>query len=220
MQRRRGERRDARRTGSHEARRAETRAALVAAARQDFAERGFAAASTEAIVRAAQVTRGALYHHFADKEDLFAAVFEDVSRGVVRRIALAAGRWEDPWDGFVAGHDAFLDACLNAEVRRVLVIDGPAVLGAHRWRDLDLRHTAGSLLHGMRAVQFAGYLPGHDPELLAALLSGALNDAAIMIDQANDPAAARTRIGAELHRVLDALKTGSARTAGRRPRRR
>ena len=198
-----------RRTGPNEQRRAETRAALVAAARRAFADIGFAAASTEAIVRDAQVTRGALYHHFADKEDLFAAVFEDVSQSVVRRIALAAGRHTDPWDGFVAGHDAFLDACLNAEVRRVLVIDGVAVLGTHRWRELDLRFTAGSLLHGLRAVQFAGYLTGHDPEMLAALLSGAINDAAIVIDQADDPAAARAAVGAELHRLLVALKAGA-----------
>ena len=170
-----------------------------------------------------QVTRGALYHHFADKQDLFAAVFEDVSRAVVRRIAVAAGRADDPWAGFVAGHDAFLDACLNAEVRRILVIDGVAVLGTHRWRELDLRFTAGSLLHGVRAVQFAGYLPGHDPELLAGLLSGALNDAAIMIDQAPDPAMARARIGAELHRLLDALRdgaTGKTRKSPTRPSRR
>jgi len=107
---------------------------------------------------------------------LLAALF-----AVLLAVLLAAGRREDPWDGFVAGHDAFLDACLNAEVRRVLVIDGVAVLGTHRWRALDLKFTAGSLLHGVRAVQFAGYLPGHDPDLLAALLSGALNDAAIVI---------------------------------------
>lgn len=204
-------RRDARRrTGPNAQRREETRAALVAAARRAFAEVGFGAASTVAIVREAQVTRGALYHHFADKEALFEAVFEDVSQTVVRRIAVAAGRQRDPWDAFVAGHDAFLDACLNGEVRRVLVIDGAAVLGTHRWRELDLKHAAGSLLHGLRAVQFAGYLTDHDPEMLAALLSGALNDAAIVIDQAVDPAAARGAVGAELHRLLAALKSGAA----------
>lgn len=202
-----------RRKGPNDQRRAETRAALIQAARRAFARHGFSSVSTETIVENARVTRGALYHHFGDKEDLFAAVFEEVSRSVVRRIAIAAGRQDDPWQSFIAGHDAFLDACLNAEVRRILVIDGVAVLGPVRWRQLDMAHTAGSLLHGARAVQFAGYLSGHDAEMLTALLSGALNEAAILMDQADDARQARTEVGAELHRLLNALRDGAQRSA-------
>src|SRR3954453_14090288 len=104
-----------------------TRGALIAAARPLFAERGFAGVGTEEIVRAAGVTRGALYHHFSGKDDLFRAVFEQVESEVTERIAEGALSDPDPVAALRAGAEMFLDACLEPEVQRIVLIDAPSV---------------------------------------------------------------------------------------------
>src|SRR4051812_4771201 len=105
-----------------------TRAALIAAGRALFADRGFADTSTEELVRAAGVTRGALYHHFRDKRDLFEAVYEDVEQSLVAKIASSITTATDPLDVLRQGADAFLDACLDPAVRRIALLEGPSVL--------------------------------------------------------------------------------------------
>src|SRR3712207_6233412 len=96
-----------------------TRAALVEAARNLFAERGYAAVGTEEIVAAARVTRGALYYHFSDKRDLFRTVFAEVDRELVEGVARVALEETDPWRSLVAGCDAFLDACVDPALQRI-----------------------------------------------------------------------------------------------------
>src|SRR2546421_10255411 len=109
---------------------AATREALIAAARELFAERGYAAVGTEEIVRAAGVTRGALYHHFAGKRELFEAVHEDDERQLVERIAASAiSTSADPLQALHAGAQAFLDACEDPAVQRIALVDAPSVLG-------------------------------------------------------------------------------------------
>src|SRR2546423_14950594 len=112
-----------------------TGAHLVGTARELFAARGYADVATEEIVRAAGVTRGALYHHFRGKEDLFRAVFEEVERDLTERIAQVAFAEQDPWKLIRAGAAAFLDACLEPEAQRIALMDAPSVLGWEEWRE-------------------------------------------------------------------------------------
>ncbi len=117
------------------AQREATTAALIAAARPLFAEKGYANVGTEEIVQAAGVTRGALYHLFrGGKEDLFQAVLVQVSAETAQRVMAAAGSTDDPFDELVLGCDAFLDSCTTPEVQRIVLIDAPSVLGWDVWR--------------------------------------------------------------------------------------
>jgi AcrR family transcriptional regulator len=115
-----------------------TTAALIGAARELFASRGYAAVGTEEIVQQAGVTRGALYHHFrGGKEELFRAVLIQISAETAQRVAQAALATDDPWEALVLGSDAFLDACTTPEVQRIILTDGPSVLGWDAWRAID-----------------------------------------------------------------------------------
>src|SRR4051794_21091871 len=140
---------------------AATRAALVDAARALFAEHGFAAVGTEAIVRAAGVTRGALYHQFADKTDLFAAVVEAVEQTVMERVigVISIAEAEDPLTELRVGAGAWLDVCGDPEVQRIVLLDGPAVLGWDRWREIGMRHAMGLVEGVLGAAVEAGLVP-------------------------------------------------------------
>ena len=120
----------------HDLRSEATRRLLVTAARTLFGERGYASVGTEEIVRAAGVTRGALYHQFRDKADLFAAVAEQVEAEIVTRVAEGAVAAVGPVEELRTGMRLFLDACAEPEVERIILLDAPAVLGWEAWRDL------------------------------------------------------------------------------------
>src|ERR1700716_3383957 len=126
-----------------------TRAALLGAARPLFAERGYAAVATEQIVRAAGVTRGALYHHFDGKEELFAAVYEEVEADLVAELGQMAAEAADPLDALHLGAAAFLEACRRPEVQRITLIDAPSVLGWERWREIGLKYGFGLIEEGV-----------------------------------------------------------------------
>jgi AcrR family transcriptional regulator len=185
-----------------------TRAALVAAARPLFAERGFAGVGTEEIVRAAGVTRGALYHQFRDKEDLFAAVFELLESELAQRTAAAAGAsgTTDPLTELRVGAEAWLDACTEPEIQRIVLLDGPAVLGWERWREIGTRYGRGLVEAVLQAAVDAGRLTPQPIRPLAHVLMGAVDEAALYVATADDPAAARIEVGA----VLDGLITSLA----------
>src|SRR5262252_5194666 len=124
---------------------AQTRGALIAAARRLFGAEGFAEVGAERIVREAGMTRGALYHQFADKTDLFAAVLDEVEAEIAQRVAGAVAGF-DPADTtgmLLAGAGAWLDASSEPDLQRIVLLDGPAVLGWDRWREICLRHTVG-----------------------------------------------------------------------------
>lgn len=186
---------------------AATRDALIAAARPLFAADGFAGVGTEAIVRAAGVTRGAMYHQFADKTDLFAAVFEAVEAEVTARIGVAVGASgsSDPLALMKRGARAWLDACAEPEVQRIVLVDGPAVLGWARWREIGLRHGMG-LVHGLLAAAIEqGRIAEQPVEPLAHVLIGALDEAALYVAQSADQAAATAAVGAVVEHLVDAL---------------
>jgi AcrR family transcriptional regulator len=186
---------------------AATRAALVAAARKLFAEDGYAEVGTERVAHAAGVTRGALYHQFTDKADLFAAVLEAVEIDLTTRLidAVAASATDDPLAALVAGADAWLDASAEPEVRRIALLDGPAVLGWERWREVGMRHGLGLVTALLTELMDAGAVPAQPIEPLAHVLIGALDEAALYVALAADPARARVEAGAVLRRLVAAV---------------
>lgn len=188
---------------------AATREALVAAARPLFGARGYADVGVEEIVRAAGITRGALYHHFVDKTDLFAAVFESVETGVTARIVAGLGR-ADQSDLIAVmrqGAKIFLDACAEPETHRIMLLDAPAVLGFERWREISNRHNTG-LVHDLlnRAIE-SGQIPEQPVPLLAHTLLGALREAALYLGQAPNRRKARRDAGAIIDRLITGLAT-------------
>ena len=186
---------------------AATRAGLVAAARQLFGEHGYAAIGTEQIAQAAGVTRGALYHQFADKADLFAAVLEAVEVDLTQRLidVVAALPQDDPLAVVAAGAEAWLDASVEPEVRRIALLDGPAVLGWERWREVGMRHGFGLVTGLLGELIEAGAIPAQPIEPVAHVLIGALDEAALYIAQAADPVTARAEAGAVLRRLVVAV---------------
>ena len=184
-----------------------TRAALVRAARELFAEKGFAATGTEEVVRRARVTRGALYHHFHGKEDLFRAVFEALEAELSQRVASAASSGGgDPMARLRRGLDAFLDACLEAAVQRIVLLEGPSVLGWEAWHEIDARYGFALLTRALQAAMDAGALRRQAVEPLAYLLLGALTQAGLVVARAGDPGKARAELGGALHGLLDGLR--------------
>lgn len=175
-----------------------TRATLLREARTVFAASGYEAAATEEIVKRAKVTRGALYHHFKDKRALFEAVVEEVASGIAGTIDDMTVPVTDPLSGLIEGTQAFLDACLDPAVRRIYLIDAPAVLGWHRWREIDAPHGVRSLREGVAAVLAERPDPDLAVEPVTFLLAGAFNEAALWIAEAKDEKAARK----EMNRVL------------------
>ncbi|HWX74528.1 MAG TPA: TetR/AcrR family transcriptional regulator [Solirubrobacteraceae bacterium] len=184
-----------------------TRAALIAAARELFAARGYADVATEEIVRAAGVTRGALYHHFADKRELFEAVYEEVERNLVEQIAASAiSRASDPLAALHAGAEAFLDACEDPAVQRIALLDAPSVLGWERWREIGLRYGFGLVQGTVQAAMDAGLIEPQPVTPLAHLLLGAMDEGAMLVARADDDGTTRAQVGASVARFLDALR--------------
>lgn len=195
------------------ARSAATRGSLIAAARGLFAARGFNAVGTEEIVRAAGVTRGALYHHFRDKEDLFLAVYEEVERDLTARVAEQALGAGGPWEVMERGAQIFLDACQEPEVQRVALVDAPAVLGWDGWRSVGERHALGLVQALIEQAIADGEIDRQPPRALALLLIGAIDEAALMVARAEDFAAARAEIGEVVSWMLRSLRRAERPTA-------
>jgi AcrR family transcriptional regulator len=185
-----------------------TRAALLRAARELFAERGYAAVGTEQIVERAGVTRGALYHHFRDKQDLFRAVHHEMERELMEAIGQRMGEQEDPWELLVTGVRAFLDACTDPALMQISLLDAPAVLGWAEWREIDERYGLGLVSAGLENAMAAGLFPRQEVRPLAHLMLGALGEAAMVIANAPDPAAAREEIERSLLVLLGGLRAG------------
>src|ERR671930_9170 len=182
-----------------------TRARLVRVARDLFARRGYNDVATEEIVRRAGVTRGALYHHFKDKRDLFAAVVEQVELEVLERVAEAALTEQDAWEQQRAAIGAYLDVCLEPAVQRIVLTDAPSVLGLAAWREIEARYGLGLVSAGLETVMEAGYIERQPVEPLAHLVLGALTEGGLLIGRSEDRPAARTEVGDSLDRLLSGL---------------
>ena len=185
-----------------------TRTALLEAARELFSDPGYAAVSTEEIVQSAGVTRGALYHHFRDKRDLFAAVVEQVEQEVVERVAEAALGAGDPWEQQLAAIGAYLDVCLEPAVQRILLVDAPSVLGVAAWREIEATYGLGLVRAGLQRLMDAGLIEQQPVEPLAHLVLGALTEGGLLIARAEDRTSARREVGESLDRLLSGLRKG------------
>jgi AcrR family transcriptional regulator len=184
-----------------------TRQRLVVSARTLFAERGYAGVGTEEIVQAAGVTRGALYHQFRDKADLFAAVAETVQAEIAHRIIAGAQTdgATDPMAALHAGVRRFLEVCADPAVERIILLDAPAVLGWQAWRDLADRYGLGLLEEALQAAIDAGAISAQPVVPLAHVLIGALDECALYVARAADPAAARQECTVVLQQLLGGL---------------
>jgi AcrR family transcriptional regulator len=183
-----------------------TRDALIEAARALFAERGYADVGTEEIVRAAGVTRGALYHHFEGKRELFEAVYERVEAELAQQIASGAleAAAAVPLEAMRAGAEMFLQACTEPEAQRIVLLDGPSVLGWDRWREIAAEHGLGLIEATLEAAIEAEAIVAQPVRPLAHVLMGALDEAAMLVARAEDPERMRGEVG----RTLDALLAG------------
>ncbi len=170
-----------------------TRGRLIASARRLFAEKGFAATSTEEILSAAEVSRGALYHHFSTKTDLFMAAFEAVEDELTARLLDVATRGgeTDPIKIMELGFDAFLDECLNPEVQRIVMLEGPTVLGWDTWHELDEKYAFGTIKAVLGVAAETGRVAPESVDYLTHLLVGAIMQAGMVVARADDPVAAK-----------------------------
>lgn len=174
-----------------------TRAKLLAAAQKLFARHGYAEVSIDQIVQAARVTKGALYHHFKDKQEIFLATVEQLLTSIQERL-IAATLSARPEERLRAACHAYLDACTEVDVGRIVVLDCPSVLGWERWCKLNRQYGLGFFMECLRDVR------PEDPEIESTVqvLLGALNTAGRVIAQASDRAAARSQVEATIDRLL------------------
>ncbi|MDY7099771.1 MAG: TetR family transcriptional regulator [Actinomycetota bacterium] len=183
-----------------------TRAALVEAARRLFGDRGFAAVGTTEIVRAAGVTRGALYHHFPAKEDLFEAVYEQVEAEIATTLVRTAAEESTPLGRLRRGSLAFLELCLEPEVQRICLIDGPAVLSWETWQEINARYTLRLTSAAIRQAIEAEQVGEQPVEPLAQLLLAATSEAGLQVARSDDPEAAMERYSTTLATLIDSLE--------------
>jgi len=194
----------------------ETQDRLIKAAKGLFATKGYADTAMEDLVAKAGMTRGALYHQYRDKRDLFRAVFEAVEADLGQQLAMAVAAETDPWQMLRAGARAFLASATDPTIRRVVLVDGPAVLGWEEWRRIDAQHSLGMVRMIFEANIAAGNIPAQPVEPLAHLIVGALNEAALAVAAAEDAAGARESFAVSMEGVLDALRAMATAPATKR----
>lgn len=184
-----------------------TRSALIATGQKLFGTPGYAEVSTEEIVRATGVTRGALYHHFTSKLELFRAVYEEVERELVELIATSVMTSAvDPLQALHAGAQAFLDASEDPAVQRIALLDAPSLLGWEEWRTIGLRYGLGLVEATVQAAMEAGLIVTQPVRPLSHLLLGALDEGAMLVARAQDKGRTREEVGDSVSGLLEALR--------------
>jgi len=184
---------------------AQTRAALVAAGRRLFGQNGFRGTSVEDLAREARVTTGALYHHFPTKTALFEAVFVQAHTELMTASTEAAMTAKDGLDELALGFDAFLDGVLQPDVQRILVLDGPAVLGLARYTELDEQYAHAVIVHSLKEAAKAGTIRIEDPETATRLLLGALIRGAMLIANSASPVKTRHAVAKSMRALLNSF---------------
>ncbi len=182
-----------------------TRERLIAAARLTFGANGYDATSIELILEAAEVARGALYHHFASKEALFDAVLDQVIAELAASVRRTARTVDDPAQALRAACLAWLHLAIDPAVQRIVLLDAPAVVGWTRWRAIDEQHTLGATKLALRRLAEAGRLPADVSDTLAYLVLASVGETALLIARAEDPADALVSGQAALEVLLDRL---------------
>jgi AcrR family transcriptional regulator len=188
-----------------------TRQDLLEAGARAFQHDGFQAASAEAISRAARVTRGAFYHHFADKRALFDAVVVSLQAQAAATISERARRAADVWGRLEAGIDAFLDVSLDPRYRRIVVQEAPVVLGAARFREIEEAYPMALLSATLAALKRRGELDFHDTEFLARMIDALICKLAIMLGESRETRRLRRQGEKVLKDILDLYRVQRAR---------
>lgn len=165
---------------------AATRTAIIAAALDAFGQRGYAHVTVDQIAGQAGVAKGALYHHFASKDVLFEAVLESVSAAILAEVIAAAGQSSDFREALSTGNRAFFMACADPIKFRILLQDGPGVLGWARWRRIDQRNFGGLIKMAIVAGIEQGVIAASDPDIIVHTLLGAITEAAISAAESED----------------------------------
>lgn len=186
-----------------------TQAALVSAARTLFGQNGYAAANLADLVADASVTRGALYHHFSDKSALFEAVATEVAGEVSETASMVArASGTTTWTRFLNGLRIYIAVVGESqEAQRILLVDGPAVLGWERWRRLQGEVVLPGMIYGIAKLMEEGQLRQGEPEILAHLILAALNDAAMAVANAPDPGSLREPVMDALTQLIEGLRS-------------
>ena len=187
-------------------RRAATIESILKAGRLLFGERGFAATTIDDIAEQARVAKGAVYHHFATKEAVFAAVFDQVSRALVQEIDRAVRTEKDVLAAMVAGTQHYFAACAKGPTGQIILRDGPAVLGWERWREIDAQHFGGKIPRALAAAMDTGLIARQPVEPLARLLLGAVTEAAVACAGRPDVLKAGNEYARAFKSLLEALR--------------
>ena len=188
---------------------ASTRRALVDVATELFTAQGYAGTSLDEIVAGARVTKGALYHHFSGKQALFESVFEKVEERAARDIHKAVRGNRDPWEKALGGLRAFLEVLQAARYRRIVIADGPAVLGYERYREQEERSTFATVLDIVRSVLGAGSWELDEAMLqtFARIFFGAMSSAGESVATAEDPEEAADRVEAAIGFIIAGFRS-------------
>lgn len=184
-----------------------TRQALIASGRTAFALDGYQGTGIEAISSAARVTRGAFYHHFADKKAIFDAVVVAMQTETAAKIEAYAKTRKDIWQRLSAGIDAYLEACLDPAYARIVVQEASGVLGSRRYREIDEAHPLALLTATLSALQLRGELAIEDVSLLSHIVDAMICEVAVSLQGAKHPKLVRQRGQKIIMTFLDSLRT-------------
>lgn len=184
-----------------------TTSELVEVARRLFAADGYAATSLEDVVRGAGVTKGALYHHFGGKRDLFLAVYDREQARLAQVQFQAFARKKGAWEGFFAATQAFFEASLDPGVQRITLLDAPSVLGWETMREVEGRYSLVQLQQVLEGLIHDGHLAKRPVAPLASVLFGAMCESAMMVARSENPRVATREVLAELRTIMEALRT-------------
>jgi AcrR family transcriptional regulator len=184
-----------------------------------FTKRGYAATSLDEVAKRARVTKGALYHHFSGKQALFEAAFDSVEGTVMARLAEIVTAPGDAWESAKNGVRDYIKICLDPSYQRIVIHEGPVVMGWERWREAEEHFSFGLVKAGIQALIDQGEIEDLPVEVASRLLFGALSAAAMLIASSTDPKKASAEVSATIIRMLERLRdpshdSGSARAAG------
>jgi AcrR family transcriptional regulator len=183
-----------------------TRAAIVQAAVERFATDGFAKTTIDAVAETARVTKGAVYHHFEDKADLFEAAFVVMEKRLLANVTEGVAGIDDPWDLMAAGVDIFLAECCEADFRRIAVQEAPAALGWSRWKDIEEQYFLGLVTAALEGLAQGGFIDIPPGDLTARMLLAATSEAGLAVAAAAKPEAERERVGTLVMQFVAGLR--------------
>jgi len=185
-----------------------TRQALLVAAREIFVQQGYQGTGIEAISRAARVTRGAFYHHFADKKALLEALVIDIQGSAASTVVGRARSKADPWQRLRIGAAAFLEVCTEPAYRQLVIQEAPAVLGASRCRAIAEANAVGLFIAALRELQKIGQFNFDNVELAGRMIAAMICEAALLLADAKHPAQLKRQINSVIERILDSFRKG------------